>query len=192
VAGVEDLAGKPVWLGAEGSGTRALAEDMMAALGWTEASFAPVPPIGADRLADALCLGEIDGFFYAIGHPALVIQEATTGCDARLVPISGPAIDELVAARPELLAATIPGGLYRGNPEDTPTFGVGATLVTRADVPDAVIDAVVRAAFGDLDTLHGLNPALSDLTAERMASSGMTAPLHPAAEAYYREQGWIE
>ena len=44
IAEVEDLAGKRVWLGPEGSGTRALAGELMAALGWTETSFAPVPP----------------------------------------------------------------------------------------------------------------------------------------------------
>ena len=40
VARVEDLAGKRVWRGPEGSGTRALADDLMAALGWSDATFA--------------------------------------------------------------------------------------------------------------------------------------------------------
>ena len=105
---VEDLAGKRVWLGAEGSGTRALAGELMQALGWSADSFAPTSEIGADRLADALCDGEIDAFLYAIGHPALAIQEATTGCDARLVPLAGPAIDASSRRAPDLLAATIP------------------------------------------------------------------------------------
>jgi len=192
VAGVEDLAGKRVWLGPEGSGTRALAGDLMAALGWTEASFAPVPQIGADRLADALCLGEIDAFLYAIGHPALAIQEATTGCDARLVPVAGPAIDELVDTRPDLLAATIPGGLYSGNPGPVASFGVGATLVTRADQPNDRINSMVGQIFADFDMLRGLEPVLTALEPEAMASDGLTAPLHPGAAAYYRERGWLE
>jgi TRAP transporter TAXI family solute receptor len=192
VAGVEDLAGKRVWLGPEGSGTRALAGDLMAALGWTDASFAPVPQVGADRLADALCLGEIDAFLYAIGHPALAIQEATTACDARLVPVAGPAIDELVDTRPDLLATTIPGGLYRGNPGLVSSFGVGATLVTRADQPDDRINAMVGQIFADVDTLRGLEPVLAALEPEAMASDGLTAPLHPGAAAYYRDRGWLE
>jgi uncharacterized protein len=192
IARVEDLAGKRIWIGPEGSGTRALAGDLMAALGWTEASFAPVPQIGADRLADALCLGEIDAFLYTIGHPALVIQEATTGCDARLVPITGAAVDELVAGHPELLAATIPGRLYRGNPDPVASFGVGATLVTRADQPEDRIKAMVGQIFADADTLRGLEPVLAALEPAAMVSDGLTAPLHPGAEAYYRERGWLE
>jgi TRAP transporter TAXI family solute receptor len=189
---VEDLAGKRVWLGTEGSGTRALSGDLMQALGWSADSFAPTPEIGADRLADALCDGEIDAFLYAIGHPALAIQEATTGCDARLVSVAGPAIDAVVASRSDLLAATIPGGLYRGNPGAVPTFGVGATLVTRADQPDERIHAMVDQIFADFDMLRGLEPVLTTLEPESMASEGLTAPLHPGAERYFRKRGWLE
>ena len=192
IAGVEDLAGKRVWLGPEGSGTRAVAGELMAALGWSEASFAAVPPLGADRLPDALCLGEIDAFLYAIGHPALAIQEATTACDARLVPIAGPAIDELVGGRPDLRSATIPGGLYRGNPGPVASFGVGATLVAGADLPDERVGAMVEQIFADFETLRGLDPVLTALEPEAMVADGLTAPLHPGAEAYFRARGWIE
>jgi TRAP-type uncharacterized transport system substrate-binding protein len=73
-----------------------------------------------------------------------------------------------------------------------PTFGVEATLVTREDVPDAVIDTIVRSVLGDLDTLRGLNPVLVGVIAEDMATPGASAPLHPAAETFYRESGWID
>jgi TRAP transporter TAXI family solute receptor len=192
IAAVEDLAGKRVWLGPEGSGTRALAAALMGSLGWSEASFAPVPPLGADRLTDALCGGEIDAFLYAIGHPAPAIQEATTACDARLVPIAGPAIDELVAGRPELRAATIPGGLYRGNPDAVASFGVGATLVARADLPDERVGAMVGQIFADFDMLRGLEPVLTALEPEAAVAEGLTARLHPGAAAYFRERGWVE
>jgi TRAP transporter TAXI family solute receptor len=189
---VEDLPGKRVWLGPEGSGTRGLAEAMMRALGWSEASFAPVPDTSPDLLPGALCDGEIDAFFYAVGHPALVIQEATTGCDAVLVAISGPAIAEMVDATPAFVAATIPGGLYRGNRQPVESFGVGATLVTRADRDEETIHTIVGAIFADLAMLRGLDPVLAGLDPQAMVSEGLTAPLHPGAARFYREQGWIE
>lgn len=191
IARVEDLAGKRVWIGAEGSGTRALAGDLMAALGWTEASFEP-PPVGPDGLGDALCDGDLDAFLYTIGHPALVVQEATTACDARLVPIDGAAIDALLAARPDLAPTTIPAGLYRGNPEPVASFGVVATLVTRADQPEARIHAMTAQILDDIEMLRGLDPVLATLDPEAMTSDGITAPLHPGAEAYFRERGWLD
>ena len=190
VAGIEDLAGKRVVLGQAGSGTRTLADALVAALGWTPASFGATPDLAPERLAQALCDGAIDGFLYAVGHPARVIQEATTSCDARLVPIAGGAVDELVASEPWYVAATIPGGLYRGNPGAVETFGVSAILATEAAVPDATVRLVVQSVVDDLEMLRGLDPVLSGLEPEAMTDVG-PVPLHPAAEAVYRDAGWL-
>lgn len=191
IASLADLKGKRVAIGAPGSGQRALMDGLVGALGWTIADFAAAPETPPEQLSRALCSGAIDAFVQAVGHPALVILAATSDCDAHLVPAAGPVVDRLVADNPAYVVATIPGGLYRGNPDPVPTFGVGATLVTRADVPDAEIYAITRAIFTDLATLRGLNPALAGLDAKAMASDGLTAPLHPGAERYYREAGLL-
>ena len=109
-----------------------------------------------------------------------------------LVEVAGPAVDALVEASPAFVAATIPAGLYRGTDRAVATFGVGATLVTRADEPDARIDTVVRSIFGDLEMLRGLDPALVALDPAAMVRDGLAAPLHPAAESYYRGRGWLD
>lgn len=192
IATLADLAGKRVAWGEAGSGTRVVADALIAAEGWTGASFGAVSELAPDRLAEALCDGEIDAFAYAVGHPALVVQEATTACAAVLVDVAGPAVDALVASDPAYATATIPAGLYRGTPRAVSTFGVTATLVTRDDVPDARISTVVGAVFDDIEMLRGLDPVLVDLDPRQMATAGLSAPLHPAAEAYYRERGWID
>lgn len=192
VSRIEDLAGKRVAIGAPGSGTRAIGDALIAALGWTPASFAATPDIPPERLARALCAGEIDGFFYAIGHPAALIQEATTECDARLVDAAGPAVDELVRATPSFVAAAIPAGLYRGADRPVATFGVSATLVTRADLPEDTVYALVAGMFGELPMLRALDPVLAGLDPNAMVTEGLTAPLHPGAARYFREQGWID
>lgn len=192
IAGIEDLAGKRVWLGPEGSGTRSLAGALVAALGWTDATFAETPAVRPEDVAQALCAGGIDAFFYVVGHPAVPIQEATTNCDARLVPIAGGAVEELADSDPALVLTTIPGGLYRGTPAPVDTFGVSATLVTRDSEPEDTIYAMVSAMFDDLDMLRSLDPVLAGLDPEAMVRDGLTAPLHPGAARYYRERGWIE
>ena len=192
IARAEDLAGKRVWLGAEGSGTRVLAQQLMAAFGWTSDSVVEVSDVSPDRLGPALCSGSIDAFLYAIGQPARVVREATTGCDARLVPIEGAAVAELVASQPSLVEVTIPGGLYRGNPDPTPTFGVRATLVAAPGLSDDTGYTIVRAIFDDFEMLRGLDPTLSDLDPQAMATETLSAPLQPGAARYYRERGWID
>ena len=188
IATLSDLQGKRVSIGA---GQRALMGKLMAELGWTDASFAAVEDVPPQDLDTALCGGEIDAFVFAVGHPATVMQEVTGACDAVLVPVTGPAVGAVIAANPAYFATVIPGGLYRGMPRDVPTFGVGATLVTRADEPDDVIYTMTREIFEDFDTLVGLNPSLATLDRREMATRGLTAPLHPGAERYYREQGLL-
>lgn len=192
VAGVEDLAGKRAWLGPEGSGTRILAGRLVAALGWTDATFAAAPAVRPEDVAVALCEGRIDAFFYVVGHPAKPVQEATTNCAARLVPIAGGAVDALVGSDPALVATSIPGGLYAGAPAPVDTFGVSATLVTRDSEPEDTIYTMVSSIFADLDTLRGLDPVLASLEPQAMVRDGLTAPLHPGAARYYRERGWVE
>ena len=193
IAGLGDLAGKRVALGVAGSGTREIADALLLAeLGWTAASFAATPDLAPDRLTGALCGGEIDAFLFAVGHPALAVQEVTTTCDAVLVDVAGPAVAALLAARRELVAATIPAGLYRGTPDAVETFGVGATLVARADLPEELVYGMVGEIFADFETLRGLDPVLAGLDPSAMATEGLSAPLHPGAARYFREQGWID
>jgi TRAP transporter TAXI family solute receptor len=191
IAALTDLQGKRVALGQSGSGQRALAETLITALGWSDASFAATPDLPPEDLAGALCGGQIDAYVVTIGHPALVVQETTRGCDARLVSVMGPEVDALVADTPALLTAEIPGGLYRGNPDPTRSFGPGAALFTRAEAPDAEITDIVAGIFGDFDMLTGLNPALGELDRTAAVTKGLAAPLHPAAERYYREAGLL-
>jgi TRAP transporter TAXI family solute receptor len=106
--------------------------------------------------------------------------------------VTGDTIDALVAERPYYRTATIPGGMYRGNDEDVQTFGVGATFVTSADVPEEVVYEVVKAVFDNIDQFKGLHPAFANLDPAQMANDGLSAPLHPGAERYFREAGLIE
>jgi len=87
---------------------------------------------------------------------------------------------------------SIPGGLYRNNPDDIPTFGVGATLVTTDRLPDDVVHTMVSAIMRKLDDLRALDSVLGVLDAEAMATTGLTAPLHPGAERYFRNAGLNE
>jgi hypothetical protein len=82
--------------------------------------------------------------------------------------------------------------MYAGTDDDVTTFGVRATFVTSATVPDDVVYTMVAAVFDNFDRFKSLHPAFANLKEEEMISAGLSAPLHPGAERYYRERGWIE
>ena len=187
----EDLKGKKVNVGNPGSGQRATTEVVMEAFGMTMDDFALAAELKGSEMAQALCDGKIDAMIYTIGHPAAAITEAATTCDVKLVPVSGEAIDKLVADNPYYRTATVPGGMYKGNDEDVQTFGVGATFVSSADVPEDVVYITTKAVFDNFDDFKKLHPAFANLKEEEMIADGLSAPLHPGAEKYYKERGWM-
>ncbi|MDN2567765.1 TAXI family TRAP transporter solute-binding subunit [Aquibium sp. A9E412] len=188
----EDLKGKRVNVGNPGSGQRGTMEVLMDEMGWTMDDFAVASELQAAEQSQALCDNNIDAMVYTVGHPSGSIQEATTACDSVLVEVSNEAVDRLVEENPFYRVATIPGGMYRGNAEDTTTFGVGATFVTSSEVPEDVVYEVVKAVFENMDQFRSLHPAFANLDPEEMANDGLSAPLHAGAERYFREAGLIE
>lgn len=188
----EDFKGKRFNVGNPGSGTRASMERLLGAMGWTLADFSLASELKADEHGPALCDGKIDGFFYGVGHPSANIQDPTTTCAAKLVPLTGEVVEKLVAENPYYAKAVIPGGLYANNPDDTETFGVLATLVTSAKVPDESVYQLTRAVFENFDEFKSLHPAFANLDPAKMVSEGNSAPLHPGAEKYFKEKGWLK
>ena len=187
-----DFKGKKFNIGNPGSGTRASMEELLAALGWKVGDFSLASELKADEHGAALCDGKIDGFFYGVGHPSANIQDPTTSCGAKLVSLTGPAVDKLVKDKPYYAYATIPGGLYPNNATDTKTYGVLATMVSSSKVPADTVYAVVKGVFDNFDEFRKLHPALATLSPEHMIKDGLSAPLHEGAVRYYKEKGWIK
>ena len=187
-----DLKGKRFNVGNPGSGTRASMEELLAAMGWKMTDFSLASELKADEHGPALCDGKIDGFFYGVGHPSANVQDPTTSCGAKLVSVTGPAVDKLVADKPYYAKATIPGGLYPNNPEPAQTYGVLATVVSSAKTPADTVYQVVKAVFDNFEEFKKLHPALAHLKPENMIKDGLSAPLHDGAVRYYKEKGWMK
>ena len=187
-----DFKGKRFNVGNPGSGTRASMEELLAAMGSKLADFSLASELKADEHGPALCDGKIDGFFYGVGHPSANIQDPTTSCGARLVSLTGPVIDKLIADKPYYARATIPGGLYPNNPDATNTYGVLATVVASSKTPSETVYQVVKAVFDNFDEFKKLHPALGNLKPESMVADGLSAPLHEGAVRYYKEKGWVK
>lgn len=189
---VEDLKGKRVNIGNPGSGDRATMGVVMDAMGWTNADFKLVSELKGSERSQALCDNKIDAFVYVVGHPNGSIKEATTSCDAKLVSATGTAIDNIVASNPYYAKSSVPGGMYKGTPDDVNSFGVAATLVSSTDVSEDVVYALVKSVFENFDTFKRLHPAFANLKPEDMVKDGLSIPLHPGAVRYYKEAGYLK
>lgn len=187
----DDLKGKVVNVGNKGSGMRATMDFIMKHKNWKYSDFKESTELRAAEQAQALCAGEIDVMIYAAGHPNGAVQEVTTTCEATIIPVSGKDIDDLITNNPYYAYTVIPGGMYNGNDENVKTIGVKATFVTLDSTDEEVVYQLVKSVFDNFDNFKTLHPVFGILDPQRLVHEGNTAPLHPGAAKYFREEGML-
>jgi TRAP transporter TAXI family solute receptor len=185
ITSFDDLRGKHFNVGSRGSSSRNMIELYLAARGEDLHFFGEAEEFRPDEHGAALCAGKIDGFVYGIGHPSGNIQNPTASCSAKLVSLTGAAVEKLLAEHVYYKKAVIPGGLYPNNPQDTNTYGVTATLVTSSDTSEEMAYRLVKAVFDNLDDFKRLHPAFEHLSAREMTTNKLPVPLHSGAQRYF-------
>ena len=187
-----DLKGKIVNLGNPGSGQLENAIEILQTLGIDPEKDVTAEYIKASEAPSILQDGRIDAFFYTVGHPNGAITEATSGArKVRFTSITG--VDSMLKKYPYFSKTIIQASMYPGaqNDADTETIGMKATLVTSAKVPEDVVYAITKEVFENFEEFKKLHPAYATLTREGMLT-GLSAPLHPGAEKYYKEVGLMK
>ncbi|WP_333822754.1 TAXI family TRAP transporter solute-binding subunit [Pinisolibacter sp.] len=186
-----DLKGKRVSLDEPGSGTLVDARIVMGAYGVTEKDVKAEylkPNAAGDRLRD----GALDAFFFVGGYPTGAISELATSAGIELVPIAGPEAKKILADYKFFGPDKVPSGTYKDVGE-VETISVNALLVTSAKQPANLINGITKALWNAnsrklLDAGHAKGKAIRMET----ALDGVGIPLHPGAEAFYKEAGLIK
>jgi len=193
---IDDLKGKRVNIGNPGSGQRQNSIDALTAVGIDYKKDIKAENVKASEAPGLLQDGRIDAFFYTVGHPSGAFKEATAGATkVRFVSVAGKGIEKLIKDKSYYAKSEIPvKKLYPGAVNDTDTvetFGVKATFVTSAKVPENVAYAITKEVFDNFEAFKKLHPAYQVLTKENMLE-GMSAPIHPGALKYYKEAGLMK
>jgi hypothetical protein len=187
---LEDIAGKRVSLGGPGSGSAENITLLLQEMGiWDD--FDPVY-LGGDS-PQALSNGEIDAYNWHPGLGNSVIHESASMMDIRFLDLDQPARDSgFYETYPYFGPMTIPGGLYSGVDEDTPTFGTGSILIANSAVSEDLVYDFLQAIYseeGRAELSGAVGPALIEAMTEEGALDFITVPLHPGAERFWKEQG---
>ncbi|MFD9706357.1 TAXI family TRAP transporter solute-binding subunit [Lentzea sp. NPDC059081] len=169
-----DLIGKPVSLGAAGSG--AALQGARLALGVREEHY----PLR--NAVDAVKAGEIAGLLWSGGVPTPELDKAG---GIRLLPLDTflPRLRQdygKVYERVEIRT-----GVY-GSPVDVPTIGTPNLLVCRPDMSDDYAGAVVRLLVGKAAQLVPQQALGTQYLDVRSLIDTGKVPLHPGAAAEYR------
>lgn len=123
-------------------------------------------------------------------HPS--ITEIALQNDVRFLPVTGAAAAKM-GEEFDYTAQTIPAGMFRGVERDTPTVGFPTVLITHKDVDPELVYLVTKTISENKAALVAAHKGLSKFdpaTAWKPELVGL--PLHPGAEKYYREKGWMK
>jgi len=179
---LSELKGKRLAIGAEGSGVRKLALQLLAA---NEAAGKPTVLLapGISEAAAALRRGEIDAVFVIAGADSPVVQELLRAPGVRLMNLQrAPAYTRLF---PFLSSVVLPQGavdLVRNIPDqDVTLLAATAMLVVREELHPALQSLLIQAAI----ETHGY-PGLFQRPGEFPVAAASDFPLSDEARRYYR------
>jgi hypothetical protein len=116
--------------------------------------------------------------------------EVSQKFDLHYLELPGNLLDKL-AAENDMQRRTIPNGLLRGIEHPIPAVGrSGTSVYCRDDAPDDFAYDVARAIDERQDLLQWMHLNFSYNVWNVWKAYGV--PLHPGAERYYRERGYLE
>ncbi len=190
IKSVADLKGKRVSIGPLGSGTTENAKQILAAWGLSEKDL-EAQQLKASQASDYMKDGRLDAYFNTTAAPAAHIIDTHVLVPSHIVPVSGPNVDKLLKKYPFYTLDTIPGGLYKGVDDPVKTIAVMAMMAARADLEEDVVYSVIKAVYEDLDQIKKAHAKFKNLDVKK-ALEGMSVPLHPGAEKYFKEVGVVK
>jgi uncharacterized protein len=181
---VSDLKGRVVGVGPRNTSSWTLANLILKAHKVEPASILVLA--GREAAAQGLRDGSIDaivlpGYLYPDEVTLSVIRNG-----AYLVPIDGPAVDELRREAPFVRRVMIPRDIYPGQDQIIPTVGIDMVIVCRRDLPESLVYQLTEQLFNVFPRLARIEATLRFLNIED--APGTPIPLHPGAARYYRER----
>jgi TRAP transporter TAXI family solute receptor len=135
-----------------------------------------------DRQADAL--------FQNIAVPSSSVMEVKVGRDILLLPFPQPLVDYMYNEF-AFVKGEIPAGAYGLGEQALPSPASPTIMTANVKVPADVVYRVVKILAENPDQVRRIHDSVKGFD-PTTAWKDLGAPLHPGAEKYYRERGWMK
>ena len=187
---VADLKGKRVSIGPVASGTAENAKQIMAAFG-LQLNDLKAQQMKSSQAADYMKDGRLDAYFNTTAVGAAHIIDTCVLVPSMIVPVEGPNADKLLEQYRYYAYDTIKSGISKGVDAPVITVAVMALMAARADLEADLIYSILNAVYSDLDQIKTAHAKFKEISLER-ALVGMSIPLHPGAEKFFKEKGVLK
>lgn len=190
IKSVEDLRGKRVGVGAANSGVEINARMILNAYGITYDDIKP-DYLAYGEAIDNMKNGQCDAVFVISGLPNATVMDLSVQYDMVVVPIDGEGRDKLVEEYPYYAKSVIPADTYN-NTEDVEGLFVYNIMLVRKDLSDAMVYDMLEGIFQNISTIKASHNAADKNIDITFGVDDIQLPLHPGAEAFWRDNGYID
>jgi TRAP transporter TAXI family solute receptor len=185
VRALRDLAGRPIAIGALGSGAHFTTRRLAVLSGIPMERWPVAEQLSLERGIESLEKGNVDALLLTEPVPMRAVQALATRRAIRLVPIEPSVIEAFTEKHASYRRYVIPARTYPGQTEPVTTLGLTAMLVTTAATPGALVTQLLDQVFASIDDVEEAEFRASFIS-RQTARVGISIPLHPAAEAYLK------
>ena len=126
------------------------------------------------------------------GVPVGVHLNASVTKDCVWLGFDDAELDQICAENPAYYKAVIPAGTYNGQDEDVPTFGVKCMVIANEDLDYDVAYQMAKTFVEQADEMIKGNAFFYNMADRGFICNDLPIPLHPGAEAYYKEAGLLK
>ncbi len=190
IKSVEDLKGKRVGVGAANSGVEINARMILSAYGITYDDITP-DYLAYGEAIDNMKNGQCDAVFVTSGLPNATVMDLGVQYDMVIVPIDGEGRENLVNEYPYYAKSVIPAGTYN-NTEDVEGVFVYNIMLVREDLSDAMVYDMLEGIFANIRTIKASHNAADKNIDITFGVDDVQLPLHPGAEAFWKDNGYIK
>jgi TRAP transporter TAXI family solute receptor len=157
-----------------------------AGLTWKDVKVVPVP--GANEGVDALVQGRVDVTQHALNSAKVREADAAVGVRHLSIDCTPEGEKRLRQAVPGYYPRVVKAGSALAVVDDTCFVAYDICLTSHKAASDAMIVAVIKAIWDNIEKLPPFHPAFKEWTRERAVNPDVTIPYHPGAISFYKEQ----
>ena len=177
-------------MGAIGGESGMIAKAILQAYGIKDGDYRPFY-LSLSNAVQGMRSSEIDLIFYLSNGPGSALAELSEEVSVNILSIDPVSIHPILDAHPYWQLSSIKQRIWPRLTEDVLTLRTLTLLITHKDVPHQLIKkitAVIMEHAGEISfeysdgVKYGVESALQ----------GVSIPLHPGAEQYFRERGLLD
>ncbi len=132
--------------------------------------------------------GQLDYMAFHTGLFASMVMDAAASPGIRFLEIGPEEKARLLKELPGMVEVTLPKGMYPGMEKDNHTVGSYFPILLNKNMPDELAYRITKVIWENLKEVQSVG-AFGKAIKLETAFEGLSIPVHPGAERYYKEKG---